>query len=298
MKSSFELEVSLSFIGQSAGASQVDFYDVAHALVGFQRSLALTTHLVLNNEVITKAPSLSGASIIALPSEEGSWKQRAVVVGTWAMIASGAYKIGTAPPDTPLGHLVSSAYDYVVSETLGFHVDYDQTLGQQLEAFQESNAPAKKLEQHRFDSVIEKCEAAIEAMHRPIVASNSAEGAIITRRTGEKERAFAFELTDASYEHVRYSRERPKKEKFIGSVSSYNLNTFKGRIYIESLGRPVPFELDSPARSPKQIQRIIRSLSKNSSRRTRDESLVEIEAVVIESRTGRVKKLFVQLVSA
>jgi len=298
MKKAFELELSLSFLGQSAAGNQIDFYDAAQALVGFQRSLALTTHLVLNNEVITQAPSLSGATIIALPSEEGSWKQKAVVVGAWAMLAGGVYKLGTAPSDTPIGHLVSSAYDYVISETLGFHVDYDLTLGQQLESMQQGAAESDKLSQHRFDSVIEKCEHAIETMHRPIVASNSAEKAIITRKQNGKEKPFSFELSAASFEHVRYSRERPKKQTFQGSVSSYNLNTFKGRIYIEELGRPVPFELDPAARSPKQIQRVIVSLSNNSSRQTRMNSLVQVEAVVIESRTGRIKKLYVQLVTA
>ncbi|WP_203290961.1 hypothetical protein [Maricaulis parjimensis] len=297
MKNAFELELSLSFLGQSAAGNQIDFYDAAQALVGFQRSLALTTHLILNNEIITQAPSLAGATIIALPSEEGSWKQRAVVVGTWAMIAGGAYKLGTAPTDTPLGHLVSSAYDYVISETLGFHVDYDQTLGQQIESVQQNLAADKKLTQNRFDSVIEKCETAIESMHRPIVASNSAERAIISRKTGGKEKAFKFELSEASFEHVKYSRERPKKHRFVGSISSYNINTFKGRIYIEELGRPVPFELDSSAKSPKQIQTIVSSLSRNSSFRTKTNALIEIEAVVIESRTGRIKKLYVQMVT-
>jgi hypothetical protein len=117
------LNVTLSFSGRDAARHEIDLYDVGQALVGFQRSLALTTHLILNDKIITQAPSLEGAQILALPAEEGSWKITAAVVVA-------LYTAGTAPRDTPLGHLISSAYDYVISETLGFHVDYSKTIGQ------------------------------------------------------------------------------------------------------------------------------------------------------------------------
>ena len=115
------VEVTLSFMGDRADESEIEFYDVAQALIGFQRSLALTTHLILNDEIITQAPSLDGAQILALPPEPGSWKITAAIMLTGAF-----YTLGTAPKDTPIGNLISSAYDYVISETLGFHVDYDK----------------------------------------------------------------------------------------------------------------------------------------------------------------------------
>ena len=126
----YPLAFTLSYSGAMADEQAIEFYDVALALIGFQRSIALTTHLVLNNEVITQAPTLRGANVIALPVEEGSWKIKAAVVGGFL---AGAYQLGTAPKDTPIGHLVRSAYDYVISETLGFHLDYNKTLGQQYE---------------------------------------------------------------------------------------------------------------------------------------------------------------------
>jgi hypothetical protein len=119
-----DLDLTLSYAGAEADHHELDFYDAAIALIGFQRSLALTTHFVINNEVITQAPALKGARILAIPPEPGSWKiTAAVIVGI-----SGLYKVGTAPIDTPLGNIVNSAYDYVISTTLGFHVDYKSTL--------------------------------------------------------------------------------------------------------------------------------------------------------------------------
>src|SRR5262249_8265011 len=146
-----------SYSGARADQQEIDLYDVAEALIGFQRSLAITVHLVLNGQVITQAPSLKGAQIIALPPDAGSWKLKAAVIGS---IAAGAYHLGTAPRDTPLGNLISSAYDYVIAETLGFHVDYRKTLGQQYEELKRRQ-DIKPMPEARFDAVIEKCEAAI-----------------------------------------------------------------------------------------------------------------------------------------
>jgi len=47
------VEFSLSFEGDRADRHELDFYDAAQAMLGFQRSLAITTHLVLNGKVIT-----------------------------------------------------------------------------------------------------------------------------------------------------------------------------------------------------------------------------------------------------
>ena len=44
-------------------------------------------------------------------------------------ISIGGYHLGTADKETPLGHLMHSAYYYVISETMGFHVDYEKSLG-------------------------------------------------------------------------------------------------------------------------------------------------------------------------
>lgn len=52
------INFDLSFGGGITDRHQIDFYDVSQALIGFQRSLALTTHLVVNGEIITQSPSL------------------------------------------------------------------------------------------------------------------------------------------------------------------------------------------------------------------------------------------------
>ena len=109
------INLTFSYSGEDAENHQLDFYDTAQALIGFERSLALTTHLVLNGKIITQAPSLRGAKIFVIPPAAGSWE---IVAGIFtAGTGTALYKLATAPRDTPLGHFVSSIYEYVIQRT-------------------------------------------------------------------------------------------------------------------------------------------------------------------------------------
>ena len=161
--------------------------------------------------------------------QQGSWKATAIVMAG----LTGLYiYVGTAPKDTPIGNLISSAYDYVISETLGFHVDYDKTLGQQYEELK-GKPDVKRIPQAKFDTVVEKCEASIKAMHRPIVMSETAEKAESKGKNGRAPpRLIGHRLDQETYEHIAFTDQDSQPREIIGRVSSYNVNTFKGRIYV------------------------------------------------------------------
>ncbi|MFZ5907284.1 MAG: hypothetical protein ACOYVJ_07725 [Nitrospirota bacterium] len=108
------IKLSISFSGSNADDNEIDLYDVSQALVGFQRSLALTTHLVLNDQIITQAPSLKGAQILALPSEEGSWKMTAVIV------------VGAVSALHQLGTLPLTGYEFLAGDIARFLVRFFQ----------------------------------------------------------------------------------------------------------------------------------------------------------------------------
>jgi len=278
---------TLSYTGGAADEHQIEFYDVSQAMVGFQRSLAITTHLIINDKVITQAPSLKGAQIFALPAEDGSWK-------ITAAIAVGIYTIGTAPIDTPLGHLIASAYDYVVSETLGFHVDFEKTLGQQYEDLKyREDEIIKPLEQSRFDSVIEKCEPAIREMHRPIVKSETAIEANIYSRVGRNNYKIRKSLDNKTYEHIIYTIESDHRERLNGRVSSYNVNTYRGRIYLYSEKRPISFEIAENARDTRSISTITGSLSANALDKSRGDGDIGVECYRRTSKTGKIKSIII-----
>lgn len=279
-------QITLEFSGSNADRNEIDLYDVSKALVGFQRSLALTTHLILNGEIITQAPALRGASILALPADEGSWKLPAAIA-----VATGIFTLGTAPKDTPVGHLVASAYDYVISESLGFHVDYDKTLGQQYEEMKNKDQQVEKVPQPKFDSLIEKCEPAIKDMHRPISWSETAQEAKIVSNISGKRRPVGQTLDTLTYEYIRETRRSEFENDFKGRVSSYNSNTYKGRIYLPTVGRPIPFELLESSRNRRSVSLITASLAANARRDRGDEGYIIVSGYENTSRSGQLKRL-------
>jgi hypothetical protein len=286
-----EVRFALTFEGAQANDHSIDFYDAADALTGFQRSLALTTHLLLNGEIIVQAPALKGATIYLRALEAGSWRAMAVV----SMIATGAHYIGTAPRDTIIGNLAISAYDYVISESLGFHVDFNKTLGKQYEELQEGRRkklPIPVPSQSKMDSLIEKCEPSIREMHRPIFASKSATTAVVEYNF-KRLKQTSDPLTIETFQYIDVTSLDEVPTIFVGKVSSYNLNSFKGRLYSEAERRPVPFVLHESARSTQNIGRITRSLDSNATRRLDGTADVQVTAFRNTSVTGRLKNLVV-----
>jgi hypothetical protein len=273
----------LSYEGGEADRNRIDFYDAALALLGFQRSLAITAHMIINGEIITQAPSLSGTQIYIRPIEEGSWKVVASLLG-------GLFIASQAQQNSVLGNLMTSAYDYVIHESLGFHVDFTKTLGQQYEELHKTHREIKPQPQSKFDSVIEKCDVAISGMHRPLVFSKTATSAnILSKDNYERPTALGVILTPTTYEYILFTKEIDVPVEFIGRVSSYNMNTYKGRIFTREEWRPIPFALSEDARDSGAISLITHSLAVNAISRTAPEGNLGFRAFRNVSRTGRLK---------
>lgn len=290
----YDIKFELSYSGADADSHEIDLYDVSQALVGFQRSLAITTHLILNGEIITQAPALKGAQILAFPSEEGSWKIKAGII----VIGTAAYHVATAPNNTPLGHLVYSAYDYVVSESLGFHVDYNKSLGQLYEESKKKNINLPEVRESQLGSVIEKCSTAITEIHRPIYKTKTATTARISADINNKKVPLSPVF---SFETFQYIIEEFTGDEIVvirGYVSSYNSNTFKGRIYVPDEERPISFELSEAVRGEESIQLIVDSLRANALRGFDAEPYeVYCKAQRVTTKSGHLKKYKVLAIS-
>ena len=281
------VKFTLSFEGATSDQHLIDLYDVSQALIGFQRSLALTSHLVINDEIITQAPSLKGANILSLPPKEGSWEIVGLVI---TGVAAAGYKLGTAPKDTPLGHLIFSLYDYVIQESLGIHVDYDKSIGQLYEDNKNQEANVPKIKQHQVDALIEKCSTAITEIHRPIYKTNSANTASIFGDYGDGKKVIGGLMDSHTYEYIHEEFEGELPEVISGRVSSYNTNTFKGRLYVAKEGRPVSFELSEHCRSNNPVQLIVESLSVNAIKDYSNKwSEINCRVFKITSRSGHLK---------
>jgi len=285
-------EFELTFDGAFADRGLLDFYDAGKALSGFQRSLALTAHLVINGEIITQAPAAKGFQLLIPPFERGSWKSKAIFILPVAMAALSAGK------DSPLGQIVTSVYDVVLNHTMGFHVDYNKTLQEQYGEY----LAGKKITSERIDALCEKIEASIADMHRPIVISQTATRASVERCDGRRVK-LGPDLNSLIYDYVKQTIINDEDENIIGYVASYNINTYSGRIYSLIKKRLIPFELQDTAKNAKMIGLITRSQHLNGQSRSSGlgysndaESLVSLAATELSSPTGRTKKYLVSKV--
>ena len=285
------LTLELSFEGNNADNHIIDLYDVSSSLLGFERTLALTTHLILNQKVITQAPSLKNAQILSFPSEEGSWKMNVAVVLT------GAYALGTLPNDSPLGHLVFSAYDYIISESLGVHVDFDKSIGVLYEESQRKHLP--QIEEYQLDSVRDKCINSIKEMHRPIFKSNTANKLKIVATTSDKELPLSIVLTQSTYAYLKEDIAGKEIIDVACVISSYNINTKKGRVYVKLLGRTVPFELHKSIENDRRTLEILLRNFQHNGLREKNEEIESIQLTVlpIMSINSHLKRYIVYKIS-
>lgn len=281
-----EITFELKFTGAQSDQHVIDMYDSSQAVAGFQRTLALTTHLILNGEVITQAPSLANAQILSFPIQEGSWKAAAIIVPAAAVLLS-------APSDSLPGFLIYSGVQHVIKRASGADINYDDgPLLEQLEAHRTLND--KKIDISRLDSVIEKCENSIANIHRPIVNSKTANQADINCILGPSPLPTVARLNESTYEYISKTIKSDLENFYRVKVSSYNINTFMGRAYSPDLGvRTIPFTVQENARMPKNVSRIINSLSENAAAKNDDNGFVFFRCIRRESVSGRLKSVLV-----
>lgn len=280
------MKITLQYDGSLADEHVIDFYDAARALAGFQRSLALVTHLALNGEIITQAPALKGAQIVTEPPEDGSWKTTAVILG-------GVFTVLSVGKDSPMGQIVTSIYDYVLYETMGFHVDYEKTLQQQYHEHMEK----LKITKEKLDSLIEKTEPSIADIHRPIIASKTANKArlFVDHRTGTDQ--LGPEMSTITYDYIMEDIIYDVDEEFVGVVSSYNINTFKGRFFVFEEARPIAFELEEGCRGLHAVGPVTQSLGLNAADAKDVRATLILKGKRVSSRGGRLKKILVNKVT-
>ena len=185
--------------------------------------------------------------------------------------------------------MIYSVYDYVLQRTMGVKVDYDKTIGELIE--DKRSEEAKLLSADRLDDLAEKCETAIKEMHRPIVQSGTAESAKFSIVRNSKIVPLQTELSKETFEALDFERRTTTTKTFEGMVSSYNVNTKTGRLYIKELARTVSFKIADSLTS----RNISRRLARNMELLAAGDgySPLKFEAYQNQSRNGRLRWLLV-----
>lgn len=279
------MEFSLNYYGGMADEHLLDFYDASRAMMGFERTLALTAHLVLNDEIITQVTSLKGAKVLLGPMEAGSLKIPAYIFAG----ATAVYSLGSLEANNPLGHLMYSAYDAMVHAALGVSLSYEKPLREHIDAStKEANVfrPADP----KIQALAEKCEAPLAEMHRPITKSQSATSAeLVQNRPANPPRPIGPPMSQQTYDFLRYAEKDRHPISVMGKVSSYNLNSFKGRIFCFDEERLISFTLDESCRTPSAIKQIVGSLRANAVGTNDESSILHLHVISERRRTGSVR---------
>lgn len=178
-------------------------------------------------------------------------------------------------------------------------MDYEQSLGQLYEEHNENEIEPPRIEQHQLDSLVKKCFTAITEIHRPIFKNQSATKANISSSITNRNKDIGPEFNIETYQYIREEFVSEDPEIIQGRVSSYNNNTFKGRIYVAAEGRPIAFELAENCRSNQVIQLIVASLSVNAIKDL-DSEWSAINCMVFKntSRSGHLKSYSIFQVSS
>ena len=277
-------QIWLSFEGAHSDQHLLNLYDFSRALQGFERSLALTTHFVLHDEVITQVTALKGAKIYCSPPVAGSFNIPAYITA----FSAATFAIGTLKNDNPIGHLIYSVYDYAVHEATGQPVNYDESLRVTYErAIAEGTTGFVMPKKERLDSLVEKIEPSVKDLHRPITESHSAETALITERNEPDPKIPDLLLNQRTFDGLR-KRERDDKITSVpGRISSFNMNTFNGRFVTFADKRPVPFKIAPAGRTEPGMKLIAQSLARNIADPKSDDSVVVFDVRREFSMTGR-----------
>ena len=149
----------------------------------------------------------------------------------------------------------------MISESIGKHVDFNKSLNQLYEEAEKNKINIKPITINKADSLIEKCETAIKDIHRPIYKTESADKASFSAKVGNSSTLSSTSFTIDSYNYIDQYLVHQVPLLIKGRISSYNSNTFKGRIYSHEEGRPISFELQPPSRGNHHLDIIIASLS-------------------------------------
>lgn len=211
----------LKYRGGVADESVLSLYDGTTSLQGFAQSLQIVTHAFLNDEVVSRATALKGASLMFRPPRAGS-----VVFEVIALIER--YPV-TSTAAVTLGAPVY--YDFL-------KLAYRKACG----LFeQEPDTPYVRnlvdKQEPFFDELAENLEGSLQRAHRPV-------GDTVSGVTLERPRSVLLGFDEETKDWVNTSEENPISEIMTGNMTRFNSVTRNGRVFVDQLGRIVPIRPD------------------------------------------------------
>ncbi|MDR6624856.1 hypothetical protein [Caulobacter segnis] len=187
------------------------------SLEGIAHAATLATHFLVEGKVRHRAPYSDKFRIYIAPPTAGSWETQFV--------------LALASPEAWAGAIVGGA---IGIPTLAFKLL--RRIGNRATGVTPKNDETKAIEERHqgsFDALVEAAEPSLIRAHRVITSDRT------TLDFSAGSFKFSFNKETKTYIETNVVDDQPSAA--VGNVASFNVNRRTGRIFIDNLGRSVPF---------------------------------------------------------
>jgi hypothetical protein len=200
--------------------NRMELYDGAKTIFGLGRALQITSHYLVTRKVVFQAPAAHAARLYLKPAKRGSYEQIIEIVISNKEAIAAAVVVGVTKD------ILKDFITFVFQGVCGIVTRTSTRIVQEI------------ADQHRAD-----LEALEEALVGPLA---DAHRAVETNRarTRLKIEDRGITLDQDTLDHVRRKVRLPGAKKLEASISSYNINSRKGRLHNKQLGRTIPFRIE------------------------------------------------------
>lgn len=212
-----KVSIRARYSGGVANDGRLPLYDGATSIQGMCQAIQIATHALLTNTIVTRATAARSAEFYLLPSRSGSYLTE--------MVAFIEHYPATAGITAPI------VYDFLKT------VFKKATSRDPVEPETPRVKRLLEADEPFLDELAETLEGSLQRAHRPI-----GEGVQII--TIERPRAPLLTFDDASKLWVNTREEAQVATAFTGAVTRFNSITRNGRVFINELGRVIPFKPD------------------------------------------------------
>ncbi|WP_460053015.1 hypothetical protein [Pseudomonas sp. H1_A05] len=261
-----KINFSIRYHDGSANFNGLNMYYGADSFGGMSEVVALTTHAIVNNEILKQTPSTKGFSLDFKESHEGSFIQKFVLEFT----SSDAISV--------INYLSVEGF----MELLNFHISSPLGLNPKITI----DAAKRWFRSYMEDSeeLLDRLARPLERIHHPV----SGQGYQVTLR---KSRTPILSFSESTLDYLTGKEISERSEELIVAVSRFNARTGTGR-FIENE------DADSVSFSPPKagIPQRSKRLLANSLRALVDDQFLPVRAEIrrVLSRDGRTKHYLVQ----
>jgi hypothetical protein len=217
----FEIPLTIKYDTPTDRSGRIDLYSGPKSIFGFAKVIQLSTHLILNQEVISRSTRAKSADFYMLPSREGSFIQEIIII----VQNYPAESISSTIAVNVLSNHISDALKWLIKSAVGaINEEYkplEQRLGSDLEPYFDDlqvvlDGPIR--EAHNFVERLGGTVALLDANGNEMVTFN-----------------------DDTLDYIKDEHLSDQFEKITGHVTRYNVLTGNGRLKDYRNGNVIPF---------------------------------------------------------